>query len=149
MNFQPAAAPVVAGFLVDSGSVYAARDNGQTYGWNADNSAAAYDRDGRLSPDQRYDTLIQTQRHTNPDASWELAVPNGTYTVRVVAGDPVSHYSVYRITVEGVLTVDGTPTATSRWLEGTQTVTVADGRLTIANAEGSSNNKLCFVEISG
>jgi hypothetical protein len=27
-------------------------------------------------------------------------------------------------------------------------VTVSDGRLTISNAAGASNNKLCFVEIS-
>jgi hypothetical protein len=27
-------------------------------------------------------------------------------------------------------------------------VTVADGRLTITNAAGASNNKICFVEIT-
>jgi hypothetical protein len=75
-------------------------------------------------------------------------VPNGTYSVRVVAGDAASHNSVYRFAVEGVLTVDGTPSATNRWLEGTRTVTVSDGRLTISNAPGASNNKLCFVEIA-
>jgi hypothetical protein len=87
------------------------------------------------------------QRYTNPNASWQIAVPSGSYSVRVVAGDPTSHSSVYRITAEGVLTVNGTPTATNRWLEGTQTVTVTDGRLTIANGSGASGNKICFLEI--
>ena len=40
INFQPAAAPVPAGYLADGGLVYAARGNGQTYGWNADNTRA-------------------------------------------------------------------------------------------------------------
>jgi hypothetical protein len=47
-------------------------------------------------------------------------------------------------TAEGVLTVNGA----GRWVEGTQTVNVADGRLTVASAAGASGNKICFVEIS-
>ena len=147
VNFQPASAPTVAGYVVDSGAVYGSRGNGYTYGWNADNSSAAFDRNASLSPDQRYDTLIMMQRYSNPNASWEIAVPSGSYSVRIVAGDPTSHASVYRITAEGVLTVNGTPTATNRWLEGSQTVTVTDGRLTIANGAGASGNKICFLEI--
>jgi hypothetical protein len=148
VNFQPASAPPVTGYYVDSGAVYAARGNGYTYGWNADTSSAAYDRNSSKSPDQRYDTLIQMQHFSNPNAVWEIAVPSGSYTVRVVAGDPVSSNSIYRVAVEGVLTVDGTPNLTTRWIEGTNTVTVSDGRLTISNAPGASNNKLCFVEIT-
>ena len=41
---------------------------------------------------------------------WELAVPNGTYRVRVVAGDPTHIDSVYRTNVEGVLAINATPT---------------------------------------
>ena len=52
------------------------------------------------------------------------------------------------MSVEGVLTVTGTPTTTTRWIEGTSTVTVTDGRLTIRSGAGASNNKICFVEIS-
>lgn len=148
MDFQSASAPTVAGYLVDSGAVYGARGNGETYGWNAINSDGAYDRNSRLSPDQRYDTVIQTQRHTNRDAVWEIAVPNGTYSVRIVAGDPATSSAVYRYTAEGVVTVDGTPTPANRWVEGTRTVTVSDGRLTIANGAGASNNKLCFLEVT-
>jgi hypothetical protein len=75
--------------------------------------------------------------------TWQIAVPNASYRVRVVAGDP-SYYtsSLYRISVEGVLTVDRTPTDASRWVEGTKTVTVSDGKLTVTNASGSLNNRI-------
>jgi hypothetical protein len=116
------------------------------HGWNAELGCGLRPQ-LVTSPDQRYDTLIMMQRHTNPNASWEIAVPSGSYSVRIVAGDATSHSSVYRITAEGVLTVNGTPNATNRWLEGTQTVTVTDGRLTIANGSGASGNKICFLEI--
>ena len=43
--------------------------------------------------------------------------------------------------------VNGTPSSAARWVEGAGTVTVADGRLTLTNAAGSSNNKICFIEI--
>ena len=77
-------------------------------------------------------------------------MPNDSYSVHVVAGDP-DYWETgrdYRVNVEGVLTVNGVPSSTSRWKEGTQTVTVSDGRLTITNASGSTGGALCFVEIT-
>jgi hypothetical protein len=148
VNFQPSTAPAPPGYLADGGLVYANRGNGQTYGWSADNTAQTRDRNAANSPDQRYDTLTHLQKPANPDAVWEIAVPNGTYVVRVVSGDPSNFDGVFRTTVEGVLTVTGTPTTTTRWIEGTSTVTVTDGRLTIRSGAGASNNKMCFVEIT-
>jgi len=52
------------------------------------------------------------------------------------------------LNVEGVLTLSGTPSSSTRWFDVTSSVTVDDGRLTISNGSGASNNKLCFVEIS-
>ncbi|MEO5821257.1 MAG: PQQ-dependent sugar dehydrogenase [Vicinamibacteraceae bacterium] len=148
VNFQPAASPVPAGYLADGGLVYASRGNGQSYGWTIDNTAQTRDRNASNSPDQRYDTLTHFQKPANPDAIWEIAVVNGTYRVRVVSGDASNSDSVFRTTVEGVLTVTGTPTTSTRWIEGTQTVTVTDGRLTVRSGAGASNNKICFVEIT-
>ena len=68
--------------------------------------------------------------------------------MRVVAGDPSHFDSVFRINVEGVLAVNGTPTTANRWFEGTVTVTVSDGRLTVSNASGASNNKINFIEVT-
>ena len=148
VNFQPSASPVPAGYLADGGLVYANRGNGQTYGWTIDNTAQTRDRDAANSLDQRYDTLNHLQKPANPDAIWEIAVPNGSYRVRIVSGDATNFDSVFRTTAEGVLTVNGTPTTSTRWIEGTSTVTVTDGRLTIRSGAGASNNKICFVEIS-
>jgi hypothetical protein len=78
---------------------------------------------------------------------WELAVPNGRYRVHVVAGDPSTTDGVFRISVEGTLAVSGTATAAQRWFEGTVSVTVADGRLTIGNAPGAANNNLNYVDV--
>jgi hypothetical protein len=147
INFQPASASVPSGYLADGGSTYANRGNGYTYGWNTVNTSWTRDRNSSRSPDQSYDTFNHMQA-SGGGRSWQVAVPNGTYNVFVVAGDASNYDSVFRINVEGVLTVSGTPTSATRWLSGTRTVTVSDGRLTISNGSGASNNKICFIDIS-
>jgi glucose/arabinose dehydrogenase len=148
INFQPSGTPTVSGYLPDTGLVYASRGNGQTYGWTIDNTAQTRDRNAANSLDQRYDTLTHLQKEGNPDAVWEIAVANGTYSVRAVAGDALHFDSVFRLNAEGVLIVSGTPTTSTRWIDGTGTVTVTDGRLTIRSGSGASNNKICFVEVT-
>lgn len=148
INFQLADNPIPAGYLMDSGAVFGDRGNGRSFGWNANNSTTARDRNSAASADQRYDTLQHLQKPGNPNAVWEIALPNGMYSVRVVCGDPSFIDSVYKMTVEGQLAVNGTPTATKRWFDGTVSVSLNDGRLTIGNAPGSVNNKICFVDIS-
>jgi hypothetical protein len=148
INFQPASATPVPGYLIDDGSVFGPRGNGQTYGWNTNNTGQARDRNDPKSPDQRYDTLNQLQRPENPDAVWELAVPNGQYRVRLVAGDPTFVDTVERLSVEGVQIIAGTPTAASPWIEGTIAVTVTDGRLTLRSMVNAVNSKVCFIEVT-
>jgi hypothetical protein len=147
INFQPAVVPVPAGYLVDSGQVFADRGNGFSYGWNQDNSGNMIDRNSPSSPDQRYDTFAATQTASGGSV-WEISVPGGDYSVLLVAGDPTRFNSTYRFDVEGELSLSGTPTTQSRWISGSNTVTVADGRLTVSNSGGASNNKLCFIEIT-
>lgn len=145
VNFQPASSPVPGGYLVDSGAAFGSRGSGFSYGWNATNNHTR-ERNSSRSPDQRYDTLNHMQK--SGSASWQLAVPNGTYTVRIVSGDAQHIDSTYRINVEGVLAINGKPTTSARWIDRTVTVTVSDGRLTITNATGAVNNKICFVDIT-
>jgi glucose/arabinose dehydrogenase len=147
VNFQPATAAVPAGYVADSGAAFGARGNGLTYGWNLATDETR-DRDSANSPDQRFDTLNHMQKPSNPTARWEIAVPNGTYQVRIVSGDPANIDSVFRIAAESTLVVDGTPTTTARWVDGTSNVTVSDGRLTLSSAAGAANNKLCFIELT-
>ena len=114
------------------------------YGFNQ--SATGFTRDRNANGSQKFDTLVHTQMYGN--RVWEIQVPNGTYEVLLMAGDPNFFDSVYKYNVEGVLTVNGTPSSGNRFISGTQTVVVSDGRLTINNAAGSVNNKLAFVEIT-
>jgi hypothetical protein len=78
--------------------------------------------------------------------NWEVAVPNGTYRVHAVVGDPSYFDVASKLTIEGVLAIDGTTSPATPWLEGTVTVTVSDGRLTLTNQAGSYN-KVCFIDI--
>ena len=102
INFQPAGAAVPGGYLPDVGAVFGLRgSNGERYGWDGDNAAQTRHRGSSLSLDQRYDTLVHLQKPANPDAVWEIVVPNGTYTVHLVAGDPAHIDSVYRLECRG------------------------------------------------
>ena len=144
INFQPPNKPLPDGYLPDVGRAYGDYGNGFTYGWDAANTAYR-DRNNSLSPDQRYDTLTHTQLYGT--RTWALKVPNGTYTVRLVAGDPADYGSTIRYNLEGALALSGTTTSSQRWVESTKTVTVSDGALTLANGTGARNNKIAFIEV--
>ncbi|MCC5839669.1 MAG: immunoglobulin domain-containing protein [Opitutales bacterium] len=133
------------GWLRDIGQVFGDRGNGFHYGWNGDNTAAARRRNLPNSTDFQHDTLLHMQLEGT--YTWEIAVPNGSYQVRIVAGDPGHFDSVYRINVEDSPVVHGTPTSGNRWIEGEATVEVTDGRLTVSNAPASENNKINLIEI--
>src|SRR2546423_12855263 len=83
VNFQPTAASVPSGYLVDDGSVFASRGNGLTYGWNQSATPFTRDRNNPASPDQPYDTFVHTQLYG--DRTWEIALPNGQYSVHLAA----------------------------------------------------------------
>jgi hypothetical protein len=80
VDFQLLTSPVFAGYVADTGLKYGDRGNGFTYGWNKLHTDTARDRNSSRSPDERYDAFI-----TMKNATWNIAVPNGTYDVRVVA----------------------------------------------------------------
>jgi parallel beta-helix repeat protein len=145
VNFQPASSPAPAGFLVDDGSVYGAK-NDATYGWALANPNSR-DRNAAISPDQRYDTFNYLKIGA-AENFWQIAVPSGKYRVRVVCGDPSYTTGYFKVKVEGALTVDGRPTAQNHWVEGISEVSVSDGQLTISNAAGADYTKICFVAIT-
>jgi hypothetical protein len=142
INFAPSGAAGYSGYINDTGSTYASR-NGLTYGWSTSNSSNTRDRNSSKSKDQRYDSLaiIPSGR------SWGIAVPNGTYSVHIVSGDASYTDSSYKLAAEGQTVVSGTPTSTNHWIEGTKTVTVSDGKLTVTTA-GGSNNKINFIDVT-
>ena len=74
------------------------RGNGQSYGWNLSSGAFARDRNN-VATDQQHDTFNHTQLYGV--RVWELAVPNGSYRVHIVAGAPNFFDSTYQYNVEG------------------------------------------------
>jgi hypothetical protein len=146
INFQPETGPIKDGFELDFGEEFGERVNGFIYGWNKDNRGNAHRRNQPGSPDVIYDTLIYLQRGGR--YNWEIALDNREYYVIVVAGDPSYIDSQINIQVEGMVLVEGVPTANNPWVKGSAFVTVTDGRLTLSNGEGALNNKINYIEIT-
>jgi hypothetical protein len=144
INFQPANAPKVKHYAVDSGLRYGQR-NGLRYGWTPDNRANTMDRNSSRSTDQRYDTFAYLQR--NGDYAWNLAVPNGRYRVQLAMGDASNYASNFRLRLEGRLAVNMKPSSSNRWATVTTTVDVADGKLTLRSFAGAANNKINWIVV--
>jgi beta-galactosidase len=141
VNFQPNdSGPTAAGYLIDTGLVFANRGNGASYGWNANNTANTRRRN--VNSDPRFDTLIQMQ--ANGTFTWEYALSAGTYDVSLFAGDPQYTDSIHSFKVEGVsvLDADGEDNFDSYAVR----VGVTDGRLTIVPI--GINAKIDFIEIT-
>jgi fibronectin type 3 domain-containing protein len=147
-----------SGYIPDLGSAYGSRGSGLTYGWNQDNSANMRDRDSTASPDELHDGLGHMQKPNNPNAWWGIAVPNGTYSVHLLSGDPNYIDSVYKINAGGTLSngtisggtlvISGTPTSSHHWFANTVSVSVSNGVLYISNATGSSNDKIDAIDLT-
>jgi hypothetical protein len=148
----------VSGYLLDTGLAYSARSNNLSFGWNQDNTVNMRDRDSSASPDELHDGFGHMQKASNPNGWWGIALPNGTYSVHLLAGDPIFIDSVYKINVGatlsggtfsgGVLVINGTPSSSNHWFANTVTVTITGGVLYASNAAGSSNNKINAIDIT-
>ncbi len=154
VNFGVTNSPVpldVFGYRLDVGETFAARTNGFSYGWDRDVRADGRFRKNINSPDVRYDTFIHMLKAV-PAAFWEIVVPNGTYDVRVVGGDPTALDSVFQYDIEGAITGTYIPVAGAWWADLTVSTTVTDGRLTVRSGPASqtvaNNNKINFIDIT-
>ena len=143
INFQPTNAPVPLGYFPDTGTEFGAKSNGLSYGWNPSQAAFAKQSKATNSAVVRYNSFIEMESN----AVWEIEVPDGVYGVHAVAGAPTATADVYRLEVEGVLAIYGTPSTNRPWIEGDAIVEDADGRLTLSNGSGASN-RICFLEIA-
>ncbi len=142
INFQPAAAPTVSGYLVDAGSAFGNRSNGQSYGWNVDHSDVTRDRG--VNANQLLDTLC----HFHAGGTWELALPNGTYNVLVSVGDP-SFASTHTLIAEGVTYWSNSALTANQFLSATRSVTVNDGRLTVTQGSAAEKaTRINYIEVS-
>lgn len=144
INFQPAGSAVPEGFHVDSGEVFAQRPNGLVYGWSDNHSPAAQEVAG--GPDLPHNTFL-SMGGAGSGAQWEIQVPDATYEVRVVAGDPASPNGTQHVMVEGLTLINGTTNAQTPFLDATATRRVTDGRLTVSLGVSAVNTKICFIQI--
>jgi len=144
VDFQVNPTPVYTGYVADTGAVYGDRGNGWTYGFSKSVADTARDRNSGKSPDERYDQFVTLK----DNYQWNIALPNDTYDVRVVMGDPITWDGrKYIVAVEGTQAINFTPTSNQRFVEGTVTVTVTDGKLTLTGLSGSRYNNLSFIDI--
>jgi len=141
-------------YLPDTGDAFADRGNGWSYGWLTagvpKDNFETRDRDNMNNwfsyNDERYDSVNHMQK-SNEDDTWEIALPNGTYEVYVVCGEPSNADSDNTISVEGTVLTDPTP-KTDNFDAYQVTVTVADGRLTVSPAGPADGNaKIAYINI--
>ncbi len=150
VNFALGTAPTPPGYLQDIGEAFGDRTNSWFYGWtNAAGTNMLADarwRQAVNSPDLRYDTFNHMMKSAG-GASWQIQLPNGFYSVRIVGGDPTGVDGTFQYTVNGVVTTTHMPVANAWWGDFTTNVSVSAGTLTIANGPSAVNNKICFVDI--
>jgi len=143
INFQHPDSETPAGYLPDIGEIFGYRGNGYSYGWDVDIQDDARDRN--VNMDQRYDTVVQFQED-GVAKTWEIELPNGSYELLIVCGDPAYDDQINTIDVEGNILVD--PDGRSNYDEYLVTVFISDGRLTVQPAPGGIKCKLLFMHIS-
>lgn len=142
VNFQLAGAPTPTGYVADTGVVFGSRGGGLSYGWSADHTDVCRDRN-RVT-----DQLLDTLCHFHAGARWEIAVPNGTYSVKASIGDG-EFPSTHTLTGEGVAFWNGTALSAGQFLNATRTVVVSDGRLTFTQgAAADKSTRINYIEIS-
>lgn len=141
INFQKSGTPAVSGYLVDSGSTYAAR-NGLTYGWSTSHTDAAVDRN------KNSNQLLDTNIGIKSGGKWELAVPSGTYQVKLSIGDS-SAATTNTVRIEGATAYSATKLAANVFSSKLVTVTVTDGKLTVdAGAAAGLLTRVDYIEIT-
>ena len=152
-KFGPNDAAMVPGYMPDSGQAYHRDENGYTVGWtdydwdNDDNASQTFGGDPTVP------TLTGSGIRTlsdDHDLAWQVDVPNGTYYVKLVAGDPNVTSGSYGYGVNNTSDfLTGTASAgDGRWISAAHDVTVTDGRLTVYNNYDTTNHSLCYVEIT-
>ena len=142
-NFQPGGPATPAGYTPDFGRSFGWQFGKQS-GWNANNSGQVVET--RTGADNLHDTYAKIGA-AGGASRWEVAVPNGTYNVKIVAGDANAYNARYAFKVEGNTVLDKTPTSGNRWVEGSASVVVKDGRLTLEGASSAYNNKINSISI--
>lgn len=149
ISFQPASFPLQSGYQGDFGQVFESRANGYSYGWNVDHAGRTF----AYSPLPGYESIWGAQWSLirilpGGTTTWEIALPDGTYDVSILAAGYQCQGQLQQIAAEGVLVVNGTAGWDyDTYVGGTQTITVSDGRLTISNGPTAELNCIDLIQI--
>lgn len=144
VNFQPISSEIPIGFVADSGLAF---DETRGYGWTtAPSSSGTRDRDSTDSPDETYDTMI----HSSPSGVWEVAVPDGEYTITICMGDASYPSGTQNAQVEGVsIVTNETLSRTNKWIERSLTTDITDGKLTFTFIDSNTPvARICWIKIT-
>ncbi|MEL6718399.1 MAG: Ig-like domain-containing protein [Bacteroidota bacterium] len=149
-----------AGWLQDYGLPYGDR-GGVTYGWLETDGTTPLDlssngRNRTPTPDD--DTILETIIHLeysgNPNGGnttegvWAIALPNGTYRVKVTVGDKDFNDSEHVLNGEGInLLYFNQRTTTDETDEVEKIIEVTDGQLLI-DSEMGDNTKMSSIQIT-
>ncbi|MEW6219009.1 MAG: Ig-like domain-containing protein, partial [Thermodesulfobacteriota bacterium] len=145
VNFQPAAAAVPTGLMVDSGQAFA-DDRG--YGWApAGTGLQTLDFNKRQAPDQAHDTAILA----TAGSRWEVAVADGRYRVTISVVDPLQSPQTQggqNVQAEDLPVVAQEPFGQGwRWVQEQAEVEVADGRLSLSFTGSQPLAVLCWLRL--
>jgi hypothetical protein len=149
ISFQPASFPLQSGYRGDFGNTFGDRGGGYSYGWNVDHTARTFGYSALPGYESVWGaawSLIKLLPASS--TSWEIAVPNGSYDVTILAAGYQCQGTLQQIAAEGVLVVNGTAGWDyDTYVGGTQTVSVSDGRLTVSNGPSASLNCIDSIQI--
>jgi fibronectin type 3 domain-containing protein len=169
VNFSDELTAPPSGYVKDFGEAFGPRTGtgqglGLSYGWLsiATSDPLSLVGNGRNrnvgtapagEPDLRLATLVHAQLPStvvgvNTPGKWELAVPNGIYTVTVGVGDPSNIDSAHWVEIEDQNAIAAfVQDVTTKHASATRTVTVSDGRLTLTPVAGT-NTKFEYVDVA-
>ena len=139
--------PLPLGYVTDSGDAFGNRGGGMVYGWDRNGTGQGRDRNLSASPDERFDTVMHMHNGAYGPATWELAVPQGTYWVRAVLGEPNPTTRTHDISIEGTNFSDPDPEVPSDWDEHWGQVTVTDGRITVSQRASGDQGVISFFQV--
>ncbi len=143
INFQPAGAPIPAGFSADSGLLFSASP-----GWGWLGSTTVQTRDRNILSDQKLDTFA----FSSTERTWEAVLPGGVYEIETAIGDPANPQGPQRVvlaerTPAGATFFDNeyTVAGANNKVKLLSTQFVGDGRLTLEIGGLAGNTMLNYV----
>ncbi|WP_036196277.1 malectin domain-containing carbohydrate-binding protein [Nocardioides aequoreus] len=171
VDFGTATTTPASGYLLDYGQAFGARTGanqgtGLSFGWVSPDTSTPVSLVGNgrnrntespsaNEPDARRATTMHMQYvgtaagSVTASGSWEVAVPNGLYSVKVDVGDAGTAVDSNNwVNIENQNAVAAfTPGSGTKYATATRTVAVTDGRITLSPV-GGTNTKITYVDIA-